>query len=895
MTREKNALVELPAVVLHNAILGPHMAAPLEIEDSATQAAVRAAASDGRLLLLFALSANQGVPLLTQRDLGTGEDQVSIDMVTLDEMQTSDQPVALPMDSPDTTTAAVIVDRGEVELAAEAELITLAYPERLHQVGVIVQLQSMQRGGGNILVMQGIMRAEVTGVVQHNPYLRATCRPRPDPETWDEETEKLSLEVRGLIEAFVELTPGMPDGILNFVRSIRSPGHLADNSAYAPEYTTEQRLTLLDTFDVAERLRIVRNFFRQRVAFAQVQAQIREQAKSGLEESQREYILREQLKAIRSELGESDETEAELEDYRKKIAAAEMSAEAKKEALRELSRMEKMPPQAAEYSVIKTYLDWLCELPWQKRSEDNLDIRNARKVLEEDHYDLEEVKDRIIEFLAVRKLALERPDLDESDEDARRGAILCFVGPPGVGKTSLAKSIARALGREFTRMALGGMRDEAEIRGHRRTYIGAMPGRIMQALRRTGTRNPVFVLDEVDKVGADWRGDPSSALLEVLDPEQNANFRDHYLDVDFDLSQVMFIATANLLDPIPPALRDRMEIIRLDGYIEPEKMHIARKYLIPRQLRANSLRKGEIKFTDAALRKIVGDYTHEAGVRQLEREIGRAARKIATRIAAGEVQENVSIKGTDVPKLLGKQRYFFEAAERTQTPGVVTGLAVTAVGGDILFIEASRMAGSGRLTLTGQLGDVMKESANIALSYVRARAETLGIDPSLFEKSDIHLHVPSGATPKDGPSAGVAMVMALVSLLTGTSASGQVAMTGEVTLRGRVMPVGGIKQKVLAAHRAGLDKVIIPKRNEADLDDLPEDVRAKLTFVLAETVDDVFPNVLPALNFGAKPSKRKAKAKPVSAAPAPSRNGHEEEPVPVEAESLVGLLGSEQR
>jgi ATP-dependent Lon protease len=723
---------------------------------------------------------------------------------------------------------------------------------------VVAQLQTIQRPGGTNLIAQGTMRAEVQAVVQTEPYLRCTCVLRPDPDTWDEEIENLRREVMALIETFIELTPGIPDDIINFVRSIRAPGHLADNTGYSPEYTRDRRLVLLGTFDVKERLLIVRDFFRERVAVAQVQARIREQARAGVEQSQRDFILREQLKAIRHELGESDASEAEIDEYRQKIEAAGMAEEARKEALRELSRMEKMPPQAAEFSVIKTYLDWLCDLPWSRLSEDNLDILHARQVLDEDHYDLQEVKDRILEYLAVRKLALERGEEAAPPEDARRGAILCFVGPPGVGKTSLGQSIARALGREFTRMSLGGLRDEAEIRGHRRTYIGALPGRFMQALRRAGTRNPVFMLDEVDKIGSDWRGDPSSALLEVLDPEQNTHFRDHYLDVDFDLSQVMFITTANLLEPVPAPLRDRMEILRLDGYIEPEKILIARNYLIPRQLRTNSLRPDELAFAGDALSALVRDYTREAGVRQLEREIGRVARKIATRVAAGELAGPITVDGAQIPKLLGKPRFYFEAAERTQTPGVVTGLAVTETGGDIQFVEATRMAGGGRLTLTGQLGDVLKESANLALSYVRTRATAFGLNDSLFEKSDLHVHIPAGAVPKDGPSAGVAMVAAIVSLLTGKPAAPDVAMTGEITLRGRVLPVGGIKQKVLAAHRAGLRTVILPKRNEADLDDLPEEVRQGMTVVLVETIDETLRQALPSLpRVKPKPAGRK--------------------------------------
>ncbi|MEJ2264215.1 MAG: endopeptidase La [Anaerolineales bacterium] len=786
---ESDKVIEIPAILLNDVVVLPQMAVPIEAEDARTQSAVQAATSaNGQVALLF------GLP------------------------EREDQPLS----------------------------------ERFHPVGVIAELQTIRRTEGSVLIAQGISRAKIQNVLQTEPHFSVACEPSPDPETWDEETEALRLEVMALIETFIELMPGMPEGITNFVRSIRTPGHLADNSAYAPEYTYEQRLALLETFDVKERLLLVRDFFRKRVAFAQVQSQIREQAKAGVEQSQREFILREQLKAIRKELGESDETEVEIEEYRRKIEAAGMTGEARKEALRELSRLEKMQPQAAEYSVIKTYLEWLTELPWDKLTEDNLDLERARQVLDEDHYDLEEVKERIVEYLAVRKLALDR-GLTSAAAEERRGAILCFVGPPGVGKTSLGRSIARALGREFTRMSLGGMRDEAEIRGHRRTYVGALPGRIIQAIRRAGFRNPVFMLDEVDKIGADWRGDPSSALLEVLDPEQNSHFRDHYLDVDFDLSQVMFITTANLLEPIPAPLRDRMEIIRLDGYVEPEKVQIARHYLIPRQLRANSLQEatddsaGEIEFTDEALQTIIRDYTREAGVRQLEREIGRAARKIATQIALGEEQGQIVLDANQISDLLGKPRFFFEAAERTETPGVATGLAVTETGGDILFIEATRMAGKGQLTLTGHLGEVMKESASLALSYVRSRASDFGLDEDLFEKSDIHVHVPAGAVPKDGPSAGVAIVTAIVSLLTGIPAASDVAMTGEITLRGSVLPIGGVKQKALAAHRAGLKKVILPMRNEPDLDELPEEVRQAMTFVLAEKIDDALFSALPGL------------------------------------------------
>jgi ATP-dependent Lon protease len=560
-----------------------------------------------------------------------------------------------------------------------------------------------------------------------------------------------------------------------------------------------------------------------------------------MSKAQREYYLREQLKAIKKELGETDDIESEAAEYAAKIAKADMPEEARKEAQRELKRMKGMAPQAAEYSVIKTYLDWLLELPWNVTSQDQLDVNHARNVLDEDHYDLQEVKNRIIEYLAVRKLVCEREEEFKPEtgvvDDKAMGVILCFVGPPGVGKTSLGQSIARALGRKFTRMSLGGMRDEAEIRGHRRTYIGAMPGRIIQAIKRAGTRNPVFMLDEVDKIGTDWRGDPSSALLEVLDPAQNHAFRDHYLDVDFDLSDVMFITTANQLETIPPPLHDRMEVIHLEGYTEHEKIHIAKNFLVPRQLKTNGLRKEEAVFTLDALRKIIQNYTCESGVRTLERQIGTVCRKIAVKIASGELTQE-EINPAAVREYLKKEKFESEVSEKIEIPGIATGLAVTATGGDILFIEATRMVGKGELTLTGQLGDVMRESARIAHSYVRSKSDHLEIDPSDFEKTDVHLHVPAGAIPKDGPSAGIAMVMAIASLFSGKTVRSDVGMTGEITLRGRVLPVGGTKMKVLAAHRAGLTSVILPKKNEIDLDDLPEEVRNALTFIPIEQIDE---------------------------------------------------------
>ncbi len=611
---------------------------------------------------------------------------------------------------------------------------------------------------------------------------------------------------------------------------------MADTSGYSPDLSFEQKVEVLEAIDVEQRLEIVLGWSRDVLADLELKEKIRTDVSEGMEKRQREFLLREQMSAIRKELGEDSE-ENVVEEYRRKIAEAGMPEDVEKEALRELGRLERTSEQSPEQGWIRTYLDWMIEIPWNVRTDDNLDIAEARLVLDADHEGLQDVKDRILEYLAVRKLRQER-GLGEATGRGS-GAILTLVGPPGVGKTSLGESVARALGRKFVRVSLGGIHDEAEIRGHRRTYVGALPGRIVRALKDAGTKNPVMMLDEIDKVGADWRGDPSSALLEVLDPAQNHTFRDHYLDVDLDLSEVLFITTANVAETIPGPLYDRMEVIRIDGYTEEEKVAIAKHHLVARQLERNGLRDDEVVLTDDALRVIVGDYTREAGVRNLEREIGKALRKVATKLASADATAPITIDGADVREYLGRQKFFFEAADRTATPGVATGLAVTGIGGDVLFIEASREdAERDDLTLTGQLGDVMKESAQIALSYVRSHALELGIDPVKL-RGRFHVHVPAGAVPKDGPSAGVTMTTALVSLLTDTPVRPTVGMTGEVTLQGHVLPIGGLKQKVLAAHRAGLTEVILPKRNEGDLEDVPDQVRGQMTFHIAEEVADV--------------------------------------------------------
>lgn len=729
-------------------------------------------------------------------------------------------------------------------VAMQDSTIEEPMPGQIYETGTIAKIQRVARSpeGTLQMVVQGNERFHIAEWLETTPYLRARINLAPDVVEEDVETEALQRSLYDLAQEVVALSPQIPKEMVTFLSQVKDPRYFAYLIAANARLDVDEGQKILQADLVKDKLRMLITHLEHEKEVLALGQKIQTEAREEMDKAQREYYLRQQLKAIQRELGEADENQAVTEGYRQTIDAAKLPDEARDEALKELKRLEGMPQQAAEYSVIKTYLDWLVSLPWNVMSTDQLDIAHARAVLDEDHYDLQDVKDRIIEYLAVRKLSAERQAQLETGEATEavsaKGAILCFAGPPGVGKTSLGQSIARALGREFSRMSLGGMRDEAEIRGHRRTYIGAMPGRLIQAIKRAGTRNPVFMLDEVDKVGQDWRGDPSSALLEVLDPAQNYAFRDHYLDVDFDLSEVIFITTANQLETIPGPLRDRMEIIQLDGYTEYEKVRIAQAYLVPRQCRANGLRQDEIAFTEEALNKIVRDYTREAGVRNLERQIGAVCRKTAVQIAA-QVVRQVEITPELVRTYLKQEPFFSEVSERLDIPGIATGLAVTAVGGDILFIEATRMKGKGALTLTGQLGDVMRESAQIAYNYVRAQATELGIDPDVFERIDIHVHVPAGAIPKDGPSAGVAMVSAMASLLTGQPVHYNAGMTGEITLRGRVLPVGGVKMKVLAAHRAGLSTVILPKRNEADLDNLPDDIREAMTFIAVQTIDEV--------------------------------------------------------
>jgi ATP-dependent Lon protease len=713
-------------------------------------------------------------------------------------------------------------------------LLVPKHDDEYAKVGTVAEVTDRIRlpGGGRAIALSGLHRG-IAGAAATDSQgrLLVEVEERPDEESVDGIRE-LEREYRAVVEEILELR-GDDGRIAAFVRSISEPGALADTSGYSPDLTFEQKVQLLETVDVRERLELALELQRERLALMQVRRRIQEDVESGVEKQQREYILRRQLDSIRKELGE-DEASV-VEEYRQKIAEAAMPENVLEQAERELSRLERMGDQSPEAGVIRNYLDWLLAVPWSKRSEERLDPVHTREVLDKDHAGLEDVKDRIVEYIAVAKLRKERG----VEDDRRSGAILTLIGPPGTGKTSIGESVARATGREFVRMSLGGIRDEAEIRGHRRTYIGALPGRLVRALRDAGTMNPVIMLDEVDKVGADWRGDPSSALLEVLDPAQNHSFRDHYLDVELDLSQVFFIATGNMAETIPGPLLDRMEVIRFDGYTTDEKVAIANGYLWPRQRERNGLREDEVSISDEALELVVSEYTREAGVRQLERELGTLLRKTATRIASDEVEPPVVIDAAAVRDALGRQKFFRETAERTAVPGVATGLAATATGGDVLFIEATSHQDGDKLVLTGQLGDVMKESAQIAISSVRALATKLGIDEEAFENRAFHVHVPAGAIPKDGPSAGITMATAIASLLTGRPVKHTVGMTGEITLQGRVLPIGGLKQKVLAAHAAGITDVIMPERNRADLDDIPEKVKDEVTFHPVLSIDEV--------------------------------------------------------
>jgi len=725
-------------------------------------------------------------------------------------------------------------------------------PDQVYDVGVAGTVARMLRAPDESLriLVQGAQRVRIDRWVREEPYLFAEISEAPDVV---EETPELIALMRNVQQTFtgiIEQVPYLPEELQLAVTNVDDPSTLCHLIAGALRLKTEEKQELLAELDVSRRLRRLSEILARELDVISIGTKIQSQVQSELDKGQREYFLRQQLKAIQDELGEVDEMQAEADELRGQLDAIKLPEEVRRQVDRELGRLERLPPAAAEHGVIRTYLEWIASLPWDKSTQDNLDLKHARKVLDSDHYDIESVKDRILEFLAVRKL---NPDA--------RGSILCFVGPPGVGKTSLGKSMARALERKFERISVGGVRDESEIRGHRRTYIGAMPGTIVRALRDAGSNNPLFMIDEIDKMGSDYRGDPASAMLEVLDPEQNSSFRDHFLDVPFDLSSVMFVTTANTLDTVPGPLRDRMEVITLSGYTEEEKLQIARRYLVQRQIQRNGLTKSKIEFTDAALRAIIADYTREAGVRGLEREIGTICRKVARQVAEGTAKRKVNVSERRARELLGKRRFFTETRRRTREPGVATGLAWTAAGGDVLFIEATAMPGTGKLTITGQLGEVMRESAQAALSFVRGHAGQLApeLAEDWFATHDIHVHVPAGAIPKDGPSAGITMATALTSLFTGRPVRADLAMTGEITLTGQVLPIGGLKEKALAAQRSGITTLIAPKLNEQDVDEIPEHLRKDIEFVFVERIERVLDAALgPA---GSKPAQIKRRSR----------------------------------
>jgi ATP-dependent Lon protease len=733
----------------------------------------------------------------------------------VDEAVANDRPIAL------------VTARSDEEEAASAE--------DLYPVGTSAAIHKMIRvpDGTLRILVQGMDRIRLEELEQTEPYLVGRFTPLPDVGEEDREAEALARSVEALFGRIISIAPYLPEELLLAAANAETPSSLANLIAATIRLKTEEKQQLLETVDVEERLRKLTAILSRELEVFELGTKIQSQVQEEMDKSQREYFLRQQLKAIQEELGETDEQQAEIAELRAQIEETKLPEEADKQARRELDRLSKLPPAAAEYGVIRTYLEWILSLPWNETTDDDLDLKAARRILDEDHYDLDKVKERIVEHLAVQKLT-----------HKLSGPILCFVGPPGVGKTSLGQSIARALGRKFVRVSVGGVRDEAEIRGHRRTYIGAMPGTIIRALRDAGTKNPVFMIDEIDKMGSDWRGDPSSAMLEVLDSAQNSTFRDHYLDLPFDLSQVLFVTTANQLETIPPPLLDRMELIRVAGYTEDEKVGIARRYLVPKQLEAHGLAAKQVTFTGKALHLLVREYTREAGVRNLDRELAALCRKAAREIAEGK-RKGARVDERRVRTWLGKRRFSGEARKRTSDPGVATGLAVTPVGGDVLYVEATAMPGSGKLTVTGQIGDVMRESAQAALSWVRGHAGALGLDSDWFAERDVHIHVPAGAVPKDGPSAGTAMATALASLATGVPVSDDVAMTGEITLTGQVLPIGGVKEKALAAQRADIGTVILPMENEVDLEDLPDDVRRTMSFVLADGIDDVLDAAFP--------------------------------------------------